>query len=118
MTTAAVVPARVIIVEDSVPFLKYLVSVVLQQPDLAIVGEVQDGLKAVSLAQSLQPDLILLDVGLPGLNGIDAARRIRELAPSARIIFVSQECSREVVEEALGTGASGYILKARAAQDL
>src|SRR3954453_7420746 len=105
MTTAAIVSARVLIVEDSIPFLKYLVSVVLQQPALAIVGEVQDGLHAVSLAQSLQPDLILLDVGLPGLNGIDAARQIRELVPSARIVFVSQESSSEVVSEALGTGA-------------
>jgi DNA-binding NarL/FixJ family response regulator len=118
MTTAAVLPARVLIVEDGLPFLKYLVSVLVLQSDLAIVGEVQDGFNAVRLAKSLQPDVILLDIGLPGLNGMEAARQIRELVPSATMVFVSQESSREVVAEALGTGASGYILKARAEQDL
>jgi DNA-binding NarL/FixJ family response regulator len=118
MTTAAVVPARVLIVEDSLPFLKYLVSIIRLQTGLTIVGQAQDGLIAVHFAKSLQPDLILLDVGLPGLNGIDAARQIRELAPDAKIVFVTQESSPEVVEEAIKTGACGYVLKARAEQDL
>ena len=65
----------------------------------------EDGVEAIELAQALQPDLILLDIGLPKLNGIEAARRIRELAPRSKILFVSQESSVEVVQAAFSIGA-------------
>ena len=83
-----------------------------------MVGEASDGLVAVEKAQELKPDVILMDIGLPGLNGIDAARRIRELTPKAKIIFVTQESSPEVVQEALDLGAQGYVLKADIETDL
>ena len=89
-----------------------------KRPELAIVGEVTDGLEAVHKAQQLQPDLILLDVGLPSLNGIETARRIRKLSPESKILFASQQSSTDVVEEALGTGAQGYIVKTDAASEL
>jgi DNA-binding NarL/FixJ family response regulator len=72
----------------------------------------------VRKAQELQPDLILLDIGLPGLNGIEAARRIRTLSPQSRILFVSQESSADVIEEAMNSGALGYVVKTQAASDL
>jgi DNA-binding NarL/FixJ family response regulator len=66
----------------------------------------------------LKPDLILLDIGLPTLNGIEAARQIRNVSPKSKIIFVSQECSTAVAQEALSFGARGYVVKTRAAMDL
>ena len=80
--------------------------------------EVSDGLQAVRRAEELQPDLIVLDIGLPSLNGIEAARRIRKLSPESKILFVSQESSVDVVREALGTGASGYVYKPDAGREL
>lgn len=80
--------------------------------------EASDGSDAVRLAQELNPDLILMDIGLPGLNGIEAARRIRELLPKSKIIFVTQERSEEIVQVALTLGGSGYVLKSRASNDL
>ena len=87
-------------------------------PELQIAGEATDGLQAIRKAEELQPDLIVLDIGLPSLNGIEAARRIRKSSPDSKILFVSQESSADVVREALGTGARGYILKTDAGRDL
>jgi CheY-like chemotaxis protein len=83
-----------------------------------VIGEVSDGLEAVQQAQQLQPDLILLDIGLPSLNGIEAARRIRQVSPASKILFASENHSQDIVEEALGTGAGGYVLKSDAASEL
>lgn len=85
---------------------------------MQIICEVSDGLEAVQKAKELKPDLILLDIGLPTLNGIEAARQIRSLAPESRIIFLSQESSPDVVEAALSLGASGYVVKRKAPGDL
>ncbi len=109
---------RVLVVEDFEPFRRLICAMVRKRPDVEIVGDVSDGLEAVVKAKELQPDLILLDIGLPSLNGLGAARRIRTLSPDSRIIFVSQESSSDVVEEALHLGASGYVVKAMAASDL
>jgi len=88
------------------------------QPDLVVTGQVSDGLEAVQQAQELQPDLILLDIGLPTINGIEAARRIREVSPVSKILFVSEIRSPEIAEQALNTGAGGYVLKSHAAIEL
>jgi DNA-binding NarL/FixJ family response regulator len=87
-------------------------------PELQVICEVSDGLEAVQKAESLQPDLILLDIGLPTLNGFEAARRIRKLAPDSKILFLSQESSADVVQEAFRVGALGYVLKAQAGTEL
>ena len=110
MTTASGI-IRILVVEDFKPFRQFHCSRLGTRPEFHVVAEASDGLEAVRLAKDLQPDLILLDVGLPKLNGIDAARQIRTLAPKAKIIFVSQESSASVVEEALAIGAAGYVLK-------
>jgi DNA-binding NarL/FixJ family response regulator len=75
-------------------------------------------LEAVRQAKELKPDLILLDIGLPELNGIAAARQIRTVSPASKIIFVSQESGAEIVKEAISEGAAGYVFKTRAARDL
>lgn len=83
-----------------------------------IVAEAQNGLEAVRQAEALQPDLIVLDIGLPGVNGIESARRIGELAPRCRVIFLTQEVAPEVVHEALSLGAWGYLIKLQAGTEL
>jgi CheY-like chemotaxis protein len=88
------------------------------QEDLQVIGEVSDGLEAVQTAEELQPDLILLDISLPKLNGIEAARRMRECCPHSRILFVTGDSSRDIAEEALSAGGDGYIVKSDAATEL
>jgi DNA-binding NarL/FixJ family response regulator len=108
---------RVLVVEDFEPFRRFI-HTTLQETELLVVGEASDGIEAVQKAEELQPDLILLDIGLPFLNGIEAARRIRKLSPESKIVFVSQESSADVIEEAMNSGAMGYVIKAHAASEL
>jgi DNA-binding NarL/FixJ family response regulator len=79
-----------------------------------VIGEAVDGLQAVQQAEELQPDLILLDLSLPKLNGMEAFRRIRKLSPRSKVVIMSQDSSPEVVQGALGLGAVGYLLKSDA----
>lgn len=109
---------RVLVVEDSAPFSEFICSTVGKRPNLQVIGEVSDGQEAVQKAQELKPDLILLDIGLPTLNGIEAARQIRNVAPESKIIFVTQESSPELVQSALNLGARGFVTKTRTARDL
>ena len=109
---------RVLVVEDFEPFRRFLCSMMEDGSQLQVICEVSDGLEAVQKAQELRPDLILLDIGLPGLNGIEAARQIRKLVPQSKILFVSQESSADVIEEALSLGAVGYVVKAHAGSEL
>ena len=109
---------RVLIVEDYQAFRRFMRLALQQREALQVIEEVSDGLDAVQKAQELQPDLILLDIGLPKLNGLEAGRRIRKISPNSRILFLSQESSPDVVQEALSLGARGYVLKARAQSDL
>jgi DNA-binding NarL/FixJ family response regulator len=87
-------------------------------PQIQFITEVADGLQAVEKARELQPDLILTDIGLPGLNGIEAARRIKILSPRSKLIFVSQQSAVDVVREAFRAGASGYVVKSDAGGEL
>jgi len=110
-------PVKILVVEDYGPFRRYFCSALEQRVDFQVIGQVSDGLEAIQKAQELQPDLILLDVGLPKMNGLEAARQMRKLAPLAKILFISQEFSFDMVEAALRLGASGYIHKLRAQSD-
>jgi DNA-binding NarL/FixJ family response regulator len=112
-------PARILLVEDFEPWRGFVVSLLQEnKPEWQIVGEISDGLEAVEKAKELRPDLILLDIGLPKLNGIEAARQIRKHTPESRIIFVTQESSPDVVAETLSIGVQGYVLKMTAGCDL
>jgi len=111
-------PVRILIVDDYERWQDFAASTLRKHPELEVIGKVMDGVEAVLQAQKLQPDLILLDIGLPTLNGIEVARRIREVSPTSKIVFVSENRSAEIVEEALSTGAGGYIVKSDAGRDL
>jgi DNA-binding NarL/FixJ family response regulator len=111
-------PVRVLVVDDYEPFRRFVCSTLGKSSDLRVIGEADDGLEAIHKAEELQPDLIVLDIGLPTLNGIEAARRIRKLAPESTILFVSQESSEDVMHEALSLGAIGYVVKAHAGSEL
>ncbi len=115
---ARVSSARILVVEDFAPFLQFISTTLATRQDLQVICEVSDGLEAVRKAEELRPDLILLDIGLPSLNGIEAARQIRKLVPESKIIFLTQEFSDEVVEEAFRLGACGYVKKIEAKRDL
>ncbi len=109
---------RVLVVDDYEPFRRFVCSTLGTRPELQIVGEASDGLEAVHKAEELQPDLIVLDIGLPTLNGIEAARRILEHSPKSKILFLSENRSWDIAEEALRTGAGGYVVKSDATGDL
>jgi DNA-binding NarL/FixJ family response regulator len=109
---------RVLVVDDYEPFRRFICSTLGKKSALQIICEASDGVEAVRRAEELKPDLILLDIELPELNGLQAAREIRKVAPESKIIFVSQESSPDVVQETLSLGAQGYVAKARAGIDL
>jgi DNA-binding NarL/FixJ family response regulator len=108
---------RILVVEDHAPF-RRLTCAALQRRAEFQTFEAADGLEAVQKAEELQPDLILLDINLPKLDGFEVAKRIRRLAPHARLLFMSQESSSDIVRQAFRLGAHGYVHKLRAATDL
>ena len=109
---------RVLVVDDSEPWCRFVSGVVATEQEWQLIGEASDGLEAVDMAQHLQPDLILLDIGLPKLNGLEAARQIHAVAPKAKILYVSENRSREIADAALTNGAGGYVVKSDAGKDL
>lgn len=111
-------PIRVLVVDDFHPWHKFYSRELQKQANLQIIGYVSDGLKAVQEAQELQPDLILMDVGLPTLNGIEATRRIGEVCPTCKILFVSTHPDADIVLAAINNGAGGYLLKTDASFEL
>jgi DNA-binding NarL/FixJ family response regulator len=108
----------VIVVEDHEPFRRFVCWTLEKRTELRVIAEASDGLEAVQKVEELQPDLIVLDVGLPSLNGIEVARRIRKVSPKSKILFLSQESSADVVEEAFRSGALGYVVKVQAGSEL
>jgi DNA-binding NarL/FixJ family response regulator len=109
---------RILVVDDFKDWRDQVRLLLQARPECQVICEVSDGSEAVQKARELKPDLILLDIGLPKLNGIEAARRIRQLSPNSKIVFLSQENSPDIVEEALSVGAHGYVHKSRAQSDL
>ncbi len=103
----------ILLAEDFAPFREFACRELKRRQEFCVVA-VNDGLAAVSQAEELQPDLVLLDIGLPSLDGFAAARRIRSVSPAARIVFLTQESSPDSIHEALTLGAHGYILKTAA----
>ena len=111
-------PIRILVVDDYQPFRQLVCSLLEERTEFQIIAQAADGLDAIRKAKQLQPDLIVLDIGLPKLNGIAAAREIRELAPKSKILFLTQEIDTEIVKASFKTGASGYVVKSDAGTDL
>ena len=109
---------KILVVDDFSCWRKEIRSILESIPGVMVVGEACDGADAVAMAEALRPELITLDVGLPTLNGIDAAIQIFEVSPRSKILFVSQNNDPEVILAALSTGASGYVLKENVATEL
>jgi len=109
---------QVLVVEDFAPFRRFICSMLAKYPNLHVIGEASDGMEAVRKAEQSRPNLILLDVGLPTVSGLEAARRIRKLSPESKILFVSQETSADIVQEAFRIGAMGYLVKTHAGSEL
>lgn len=109
---------RVLLADDHKLMRAGLRLVVDQQEDLSVVGEADDGRQAVELAKSLKPDVVVMDIGMPNLNGIEAARQIREIRPDAAVVMLSMHSDEGYVLRALGAGARGYLLKDSATTDL
>ena len=110
--------SRMLVVDDHEPFRRFVLSMLEQRPEYQVVGQAVDGAEAIRQAQQLQPDLILLDIGLPGLSGIQVGRCISRLPVVPKTLFLSQESSPEIVTEAMRSGALGYVHKMHAHRDL
>lgn len=110
----------ILIVDDFQSWRRFVAAMLQDRPEFQIVGEASDGMEAVRKTAELQPALILLDIGLPKLNGIEAARRICAIAPGCRILFVSENQCPTIAQEALSAGdcTRGYVVKSYAADEL
>ena len=104
--------------DDYEPFRRFVCSTLRKMQDMQVIGEASDGLEAVHKAEELKPDLIVLDIGLPALSGIEVARRVRKLRPECKILFLSQGSSADVAQAAFSLGAMGYVVKAHAGSEL
>ena len=109
---------KVLVVDDFEPWCRLICSMLQKHLGLQIVGEVSDGLEGVQRAREPQLDLVLLDIGLPDINGIEVARGIHKFSPKTKIPFVAEDNSPEVAEAALGTGERGYVVKSGAGREL
>jgi DNA-binding NarL/FixJ family response regulator len=111
-------PCTILVVDDFEPIRRFVCSALAERAEFQVIGHAADGLETIQKAEELQPDLILLDISLPKLNGIAAARHIRKHVPKSKILFLSENTSLETVGEALSTGASGYVVKSSAGTEL
>ena len=111
-------PTRILVVDDFADWRRYVLEKLGENQRLQVVGVACDGLEGVQRVKELQPDLILLDIGMPKLNGIAAARQIRKVALKCKILFVTQELDADVAREALSAGGHGYVVKSDAEGEL
>jgi DNA-binding NarL/FixJ family response regulator len=107
---------KVMLVDDHTLLLEALKG--LLEPEFDVVGAVADGRAALATAQKVKPDVVVLDIAMPLLNGLDAARRFREMSPAPKLIFLTMNPDPDLAQEALRVGASGYLLKTSAASEL
>jgi DNA-binding NarL/FixJ family response regulator len=109
---------QILLVDDHTIFRAGIRVLLEMQPDFKVVGEAEDGAKALALVRELQPEIILMDIAMPGVDGLSATRQIKEIAPTAKIILLTQHENKEYIQPALKIGAAGYVLKRAAADEL
>jgi CheY-like chemotaxis protein len=109
---------QILLSDDFADWRRQVCLLLQPRPEWQVISEASDGLEAVQKAEELKPDIVLLDIGLPKLNRIEAARRIQQLSPSSKIIFLTQNKDLDIVWAALGTGALGYVRKTDARREL
>ncbi len=109
---------RVLVVDDYAPWMNFVSAVLSATPQFQVVGQAANGLTALQKLAELNPDLVVLDIGLPDINGITVAQQIRDIAPNIRILFLTENTTPNVVRAALRTGAQGYVVKSSAAREL
>ena len=102
---------RVLLADDYEPWRRCVSLLLRRHPDWIVIGEVSDGIEAVQKVQELNPDLVLLDLSLPRLNGVETANRIRQTAPDAKIVFVTAYCDSDAIQTVSRNEAEGYVLK-------
>jgi len=111
-------PVRILLVDDFAPFRQLVRELLRARTDFTIIDEAVDGVEAVDKARLLKPDLILLDIGLPKLNGFSAAQQIVVHSPGSKLVFISLEASPETVQAAFDLGVRGYLQKLNIEADL
>jgi len=109
---------RILIADDHTLVRAGLTSLIARLPEMEVVAEAADGRQALRLVRDLQPDIVLMDIAMPGLNGLESAERIHGIHPKIKIIILSMHASEEYVAQALKAGASGYLLKDAATAEL
>lgn len=110
--------ARVLLVDDHALFREGLAGIIAAQPDMQVVGEAHDGLEAVVKAREFKPDLILMDVQMPGMDGLEATRQIKQALPEVTIVVLTIRDDDEKLFEALKSGAQGYLMKDIRSQEM
>ncbi len=111
-------PLRILIVDDHPVVRHGLRSLLKGRPEWEIVDEAEDGVQAVEKTNRLKPDVVVLDVSMPGMNGLEACRLIRKTVPDSEVLIVTLHDSPQMLREAPNAGARGYIVKSSAARDL
>ena len=111
-------PIRILIADDHAMMRDGLTRLLEDDPEMSVIGQASDGLEAVELALAMRPDIVLMDITMPRLNGIDATQRIVDALPDTHVIVLSMHVSGEYVQRATNAGASGYVLKEAAGSEL
>jgi DNA-binding NarL/FixJ family response regulator len=110
--------AHILVVDDHPVTRKTICALLRAQPDFDVICDATNGTEAVIQAMDLKPDVVVLDIGMPGMNGLDAARLIKKAAPSAEILFLSQHAELETIRQAFRVGGRGYVVKSDAGREL
>ena len=109
---------QILVVDDHEVVRKSICALLSREPDFEVICDVADGFQAVDQARERQPNVIVLDISMPGIDGLETARRIRKVSPDSEIVFLSQHDSAEMVRQALRHGGRGYVVKSDVAQEL
>jgi DNA-binding NarL/FixJ family response regulator len=109
---------RILVVDDHEIVRRSICALLSREPDFEVICDAADGFQAVREAERLQPNVVVLDITIPGMDGLEAATRIQEVAPSAEIVFLSQHDSLEIIKETFRRGGRGYVVKTDAYNEL